>query len=186
MQYPTNSFFTLKNLAKRNDIASAFTVTSHAVSRVPLTGGPSHCGWQNICGWRASRVFCRNASLFAFILLTYTIRITFYIGVWYIIHCADSSCYVHHNVIITQPVWPVIGRRPQHAVSKLPCIVLSSAIIVSSQYLSRSSLHRWAGLPCHLFLSCGLQVVTRKVHRLSLRWLICTSPFHFSHSVHYI
>ena len=33
--------------------------------------------------------------------------------------------------------------------------------IVSLPYLSRSSLHRLAGLPCRLFLSYGLQLVTR-------------------------
>ena len=31
-------------------------------------------------------------------------------------------------IIIRQPLCPVVGRRPQHAVSRLPCIVLSSAI----------------------------------------------------------
>ena len=36
----------------------------------------------------------------------------------------------HHH----QPLCPVVGRRPQHVVSKLPCLVLSSAI------LSRSSI----------------------------------------------
>ena len=45
----------------------------------------------------------------------------------------------------------------------LSCAVLCH--IVSLQYLSRSSLHRLAGLPCRLFLSYGLQVVTRDVHR---------------------
>ena len=44
--------------------------------------------------------------------------------------------------------------------------------IVSLQYLFRSSLHRLAGLPCRIFLSYGLQVVTREVHRSSLRRLI--------------
>ena len=29
-------------------------------------------------------------------------------------------------IIIRQPLCPVVGRRPQHAVSKLPCLVLSS------------------------------------------------------------
>ena len=51
--------------------------------------------------------------------------------------------------------------------------------IVSLQYLSRSSLHRLAGLPCHLFLSNGLQVVTRDVHQSSLRRLICPAQDHF-------
>ena len=31
-------------------------------------------------------------------------------------------------IIIRQPLCPVVGRRPQHAVSKLSCLVLSSAI----------------------------------------------------------
>ena len=41
------------------------------------------------------------------------------------------------------------------------------------EYLTRSSLHRLADLPCRLFLSHGLQVVTREVHRSSFRRLIC-------------
>ena len=47
------------------------------------------------------------------------------------------------------------------------------------RYLSRSSLHRLAGLPCRLFLSYGLQVVTREVHQSSLRRLICPAQDHF-------
>ena len=61
-------------------------------------------------------------------------------------------------------------------------ITLSCAVprhIVSLQYLSRSSLHRLAGLPCRIFLSYGLQVVIREVHRLSLRRLICPAQDHF-------
>ena len=52
----------------------------------------------------------------------------------------------------------------------LSCAVLCH--IVSLQYLSRSSLHRLAGLHCRFFLSYGLQVVTREVHRSSLRRLV--------------
>ena len=51
--------------------------------------------------------------------------------------------------------------------------------IVSLQHLSRWSLHRLAGLPCRLFLSYGPQVVTRDVHRSSLRRLICPAQDHF-------
>ena len=51
--------------------------------------------------------------------------------------------------------------------------------IVSLQYLSRSSLRRLAGLPRRLFLSYGLQVVTREVHRSSLRRSICPAQDHF-------
>ena len=50
---------------------------------------------------------------------------------------------------------------------------------MSLQYLSRSSLHRLPGLPCRIFLSYGLQVVTREVHRSSLRRLICPAHDHF-------
>ena len=59
----------------------------------------------------------------------------------------------------------------------LSCAVLCH--IVSLQYLSRSSLHRLVGLPCRLLLSYGIQVVTREVHRLSLRRLICPAQNHF-------
>ena len=54
---------------------------------------------------------------------------------------------------------PVVGRRPQHALSMLACCAVLCQI-VSLQYLSRSSLHRLAGLPCRLCLSHRLQVVT--------------------------
>ena len=68
----------------------------------------------------------------------------------------------------------------------LSCAVLCQ--IMSLPYLSRSSLHHLAGLPCRLFLSYGLQVLTRVVHRSSLRRLICPAqdPFHFSHIADYI
>ena len=59
----------------------------------------------------------------------------------------------------------------------LSCAVLRQ--IVSLQYLSRSSLHRVAGLPCHIFLSYGLQVVTLEVHLSSLRRLMCLARDHF-------
>ena len=59
----------------------------------------------------------------------------------------------------------------------LSCAVLCH--IVSLQHLSRSSLRRLAGLPCRLFLSYGLEVVAREVHRLSLRRLICPAQDHF-------
>ena len=63
-----------------------------------------------------------------------------------------------------------------HLQITLSCAVLCH--IVSLQYLSRSSLHRLAGLPCRLFLSYGLQVVTREVHRSSLR-RVCPAWDHF-------
>ena len=59
----------------------------------------------------------------------------------------------------------------------LPCAVLCQIGLL--KYLSRSCFHRLAGLPCRLFLSYGLQVVTREVHRSSLRRLICPGQDHF-------
>ena len=69
-----------------------------------------------------------------------------------------------------------------------PVLCCPLAHIVSLQYLSRSSLHRLAGLPCRLFLSYGIQVVTREVHRSVFEAvnMPCPGPFHFSHSVDYI
>ena len=61
----------------------------------------------------------------------------------------------------------------------LSCAVLCHIVSQSLQYLFRSSLHRLAGLPCRLFLSYGLQAVTRVVHRSSLRRLICSAQDHF-------
>ena len=70
-------------------------------------------------------------------------------------------------------------------------MTLSCAIpchVVSLQYLSRSSFHRLAGLPCRLFLSLwspsgdarGPSVVSEAVD------MPCPGPFNFSHSVDYI
>ena len=81
----------------------------------------------------------------------------------------------------------VVSRGWANASACLLQVSLSCAVlyqIVSLQYLSRSSLHRLAGVPCHLFLSSGLQVVTRVVHLSSLRWLM--GPFHCSHIADYI
>ena len=50
----------------------------------------------------------------------------------------------------------------------LSCAVLCH--IVSLQYLSRSSLHRLAGLPCRIFFSYGLQVVS-----ILLSILVCAA-----------
>ena len=43
-------------------------------------------------------------------------------------YVAGSASIIIIIIIIRQPLCPVVGRRPQHAVSKLPCLVLSSAI----------------------------------------------------------
>ena len=69
--------------------------------------------------------------------------------------------------------------KASHAVSKLPCLVLSTAISCrSSICLGRLST---AWLVFRVVFSChnGLQVVTREVHRSSLRRLICPSQDHF-------
>ncbi len=79
-------------------------------------------------------------------------------------------------LVIRQPSCPVVGRRPQHVVFKLPCLVLSFAISCGSSICpGRLS----TAFPCRLFLSYGLRVVTREVHRLSLRRLIHPAQDHF-------
>ena len=86
---------------------------------------------------------------------------------------------INHHFIIWQPL---VSRGWAKASACRLQITLSCAFlchIVSLQYLSRSSLHRLAGLPCRLFLSYGLQVVTREVHGSSLRRLICPAQDHF-------
>ena len=84
---------------------------------------------------------------------------------------------------------PVVGRRPQHAVSKLPCIVLSSAISCrSSNCLGRLSIAWLVSLivfSCHILWSPsgdtrGPSVVFEAVD------MPCPGPFPFSYSVDYI
>ena len=74
----------------------------------------------------------------------------------------------------------MVGRKASASClqDSMSCPVLCQ--IVSLQYLSRSSLHRLAGLPC-LFWSThnGLQVVTREVDRSFLRRSICRAQDHF-------
>ena len=83
-------------------------------------------------------------------------------------------------VIIRQPLCPVVGRRPQHVVSKWPCLVLSSAISCHSSIcpgrLSTAWLVSLVVFSCHNY---GLQVVTREVHRSSLRRVILPAQDHF-------
>ena len=59
----------------------------------------------------------------------------------------------------------------------LSCYVLSQ--IAYRQYLPRSSFHLLARLPCRIFLSYGLHVVTHEVIRSSLRRLKCPAQDHF-------
>ena len=70
----------------------------------------------------------------------------------------------------------MVGQRPQHAVSKLACLVLSSARSCRSSIWPDRLL---AGLHCRIFLSYGLQVVIREVHRSYLGPLICPAQDNF-------
>ena len=84
-------------------------------------------------------------------------------------------CRRHHWAATVSCCWAKASAcRLQVSLS---CALLCQ--IVSLQYLSRSSLHRLAGLPCRLFLSYGLQVVTREVHQSSLRRLMYRAQHHF-------
>ncbi len=57
-------------------------------------------------------------------------------------------------IIIRQPLCSVVGRRPQHVVSKLPCLVLSSAISCRSSIcpgrLSTAWLVSLVVFSCHM------------------------------------
>ena len=65
-----------------------------------------------------------------------------------------SSVNIIIIIIIRQPLCPVVGRRPQHAVSKLPCFVLSSAISCRSSIclgrLSTAWLVSLVVCSCHM------------------------------------
>ena len=62
-------------------------------------------------------------------------------------------------IIIRQPLCPVVGRRPQHVVSKLSCLVLSSAISC------RSSI-----CPGRLSTAWLVSLVVLSCHMVSKRW----------------
>ena len=79
-----------------------------------------------------------------------------------------SRCvqWLGKGLSLSSPNYPVLCCPPSYRVA--PVLILS-----------RSSLHRLAGLPCRIFSSYGLQVGIREVHRSSLRRLICPAQDHF-------
>ena len=90
-------------------------------------------------------------------------------------------------IIIRQPLCPVVWRRPQHVVSKLPCLVLFSAISCRSSICSGRLSTAWlislVVFSCHLVSNGdtrGPSVVFEAVDTP------CPGPFHFSHSIDYI
>ena len=70
------------------------------------------------------------------------------------LHIVRPTAYIFIIIIIRQPLCPVVGRRPQHAVSILPCIVLSSAISCHSSIclgrLSTAWLVSLVVFSCHM------------------------------------
>ena len=62
----------------------------------------------------------------------------------------------------------------------MSCVVLQYRV---APVLSRSTVHRLAGLRCRLFLAYGLQLVTHEEHRSSLRRLTCPAQDHFIDSI---
>ena len=94
--------------------------------------------------------------------------------------CFNSLLCFHHHyhhrhwAAVVSRGWAKVSARCLQV--SLSCAVFCQ--IVSLRYLSRSSLHRLAGLPCCLFLSYGLQVVTREIHQPPLRRLMCSSQHH--------
>ena len=69
-------------------------------------------------------------------------------------------CHHHHCTAVVPRGWEKASACRLQV--SLYCAVLCP--IVYLQYLSRSSLHRLAGLPCRIFLSYGHHTVTREVH----------------------
>ena len=91
--------------------------------------------------------------------------------------CKTNICNFHNHyasTIFIIIVVILIGRRPQHAVSKLACFVLSSARSCRSSICPSSLSTAWLVsidvFSCHNY---GIQVVTHEVHRSSLRRLMC-------------
>ena len=81
----------------------------------------------------------------------------------------------------------MVERRPQHAISKLAFLCCPLPYRVAPVFVQVVS-PSLGGLPCRILLSYCLQVVTREVHRPSLRRLICPAQDHFifSYSGDYI
>ena len=74
---------------------------------------------------------------------------------------------------------PWLGEGLSMPYPNYPVLCCPLPYRVAPVFVHVVSLHRLAGLPCRLFLSYGLQVVTREVHRSSLRRLICPAQDHF-------
>ena len=70
-------------------------------------------------------------------------------------------------IIIRQPLCPVVGRRPQHVVSKWPCLVLSSAISCRSSICPGRLSTAW--LVSLVVFSCHM--VSKWWHTRSIGWL---------------
>ena len=91
-------------------------------------------------------------------------------------------------IIIRQPLSPVVGRRPQHVVSTLACLVLSSAISCRSSICAGRISTAWlvslVVFPCHIWYPSGdargPPVIFEAVD------MPCPGPFHFPLRVDYI
>ena len=88
-----------------------------------------------------------------------------------------AELHHHHWIAVLSRGW--VKSSPCRLQVSLSCAVLSQIVYPPPLYLPRSSFHRLADLPCRLFLSYGLQLVTREVNRSSLRRLTCPAQDHF-------
>ena len=87
-----------------------------------------------------------------------------------------SACRL--QIILWQPLCPVVGRRPQHAVSNYPVLCFPLPYRVAPVFVVSPPLGL-SPLSSFLVILYCLQVVTREVHRSSLRRLICPAQNHF-------
>ena len=69
------------------------------------------------------------------------------------------NTHMSRDLCHRQPLCPVVGRRPQHAVSKLPCLVLSAVISCRSSiclgHLSTAWLVSLVAFSCHIWSPSG-------------------------------
>ena len=86
-----------------------------------------------------------------------------------------AELHHHHWTAVLSRGW--VNSSPCRLQVSLSCAVLSQ--IVYPPVFAQIVFHRLADLPCRLFLSYGLQLVTREVNWSSLRRLTCPAQDHF-------
>ena len=87
-------------------------------------------------------------------------------------------CICHHSSSLGIRCVPCVGEGLSVLSPNYPVLCFPLPYRVAPVFVQVVS-PPFAGLPCRIFLSYGRQVVTREVHRSSLRRLICPAQDHF-------